>query len=174
MSDVRSTVRAILASTPDRWLALTSTASAELLTRAPAAGEWSALACLEHLVDTERDVFPIRLRAFLEGRDFAAFDPDAKGVPAPGVEDAHALAEEFARLRAASLHEVDRLADADLERTARHAELGIVTLREMLNEWAAHDLNHTVQAERALMQSFIAGTGPWRPYFADHDAEASA
>ena len=38
---------------------------------------------------------------------------------------------------------------------------------------AAHDLMHTVQAERALMQPFVAGSGKWRGYFADHDAEAA-
>ena len=39
---------------------------------------------------------------------------------------------------------------------------------ELLNEWAAHDLMHTVQAERALMQPFIQGCGPWQHYFQDH------
>lgn len=47
-----------------------------------------------------------------------------------------------------------------------------VTLREMLNEWAGHDLMHTVQAELAVMQPFITASGPWRGYFADHDAGA--
>ncbi len=27
---------------------------------------------------------------------------------------------------------------------------------------------HTIQAERAMMQPFIAGCGPWRFYFLDH------
>jgi hypothetical protein len=27
---------------------------------------------------------------------------------------------------------------------------------------------HTVQAERALMQPFIQGCGPWQVYFTDH------
>jgi hypothetical protein len=40
----------------------------------------------------------------------------------------------------------------------------------MLNEWAAHDLMHTVQAERAIMQPFIAGSGAWKVYFSDHIA----
>jgi len=57
-----------------------------------------------------------------------------------------------------------------LPRTARHQELGPVTLEQLLHEWAAHDLMHTVQAERALMRPFIEGCGPWRPYFADHIA----
>ena len=41
-------------------------------------------------------------------------------------------------------------------------ELGVVSLRELLNEWAAHDMMHIVQAERAIMQPFIAASGPWR------------
>ena len=40
----------------------------------------------------------------------------------------------------------------------------------MLNEWAAHDLMHTVQAERSLMQPFIERCGAWREFFSDHDA----
>jgi hypothetical protein len=27
---------------------------------------------------------------------------------------------------------------------------------------------HTIQAERALMQPFIQGSGPWQVYFQDH------
>jgi hypothetical protein len=38
----------------------------------------------------------------------------------------------------------------------------------MLSEWAAHDLNHTIQAERALMQPFLLECGPWIVYFQDH------
>ncbi|MBA2285220.1 MAG: hypothetical protein H0W02_07045 [Ktedonobacteraceae bacterium] len=45
-----------------------------------------------------------------------------------------------------------------------------MTLGELLHEWAAHDLMHTVQAERALMQPFILACGPWRSYLSDHDA----
>jgi hypothetical protein len=39
----------------------------------------------------------------------------------------------------------------------------------MLHTWAAHDLNHTIQAERALMQPFMLGCGPWRSFFQDHE-----
>jgi len=44
----------------------------------------------------------------------------------------------------------------------------------MLNQWAAHDTMHLVQAERAVMQAFIPESGPWRHYFVDHDVEAKA
>ena len=80
------------------------------------------------------------------------------------------LAAEFARLRTQSLLVLDRVKPADLTKTARHAELGLVTLSELLHEWAGHDLMHIVQAERALMQPFIRGCGPWQSYFADHVA----
>ncbi|MGW8252050.1 MAG: hypothetical protein ACWGO1_15525, partial [Anaerolineales bacterium] len=66
---------------------------------------------------------------------------------------------------------LETLTPADLPRTAVHAELGVVTLEEMLNEWAAHDLMHTVQAERALMQPYIDGCSPWQVFFTDHMIE---
>lgn len=170
MDDVLAQSKAVLQTTPDRWLRLTQTLPAELLLRPPAAGEWSALECLQHLVDTERQVFPARVGHLLAGEDFPAFDPDAAGSRPALQQDAAALAQEFAALRADSLALWERLSASDLDRTARHSELGVVTLRELLHEWAGHDLMHTVQAERALMQPFIEGCGPWRSYFADHVA----
>jgi hypothetical protein len=169
MPSLIDAVVSMLAATPARWMALAAV-DPELLTRQPAPGEWSALECLGHVVDTEADVFRARVAAIREGRDFAAFDPDSDGTP---VERSMGqLAAELATLRAASLRAVASLDESDLDRTARHAELGLVTMRELLNEWAAHDTMHVVQAERALMQAFIPDSGPWRFYFADHDIEA--
>ena len=162
-------VPALLATTPERWLRITATAPLDLLTRASAPGEWSAADCLSHLLDTERDVFPIRIRAFLAGQDIPAFDPDTEKRDTTDQPNPAAMANELARLRAQSLALVQTLTPADLDRMARHSELGQVTLGQMLHEWVAHDLNHTIQAERALMQPFIAGCGPWRDGFADHD-----
>ena len=76
---------------------------------------------------------------------------------------------EFAGLRQASLAVLERVAPQDFNRTAEHSELGTVTLNQLLHEWAAHDLNHTIQAERAVMQPFIQGCGPWCSYFRDHE-----
>ncbi len=161
---------AVLETTADRWLKLTESVPDELLTRPAAPGEWSALECLQHLVDAERVVFPVRVRHLLRGEDFPAFDPDSQGTT-PDVDlSPAALAQEFAALRTESVALVATLTSADLERRSRHAELGIVTMSELLHEWAGHDLMHTVQAERALMQPFIDGCGPWRGYFADHVA----
>jgi hypothetical protein len=166
-------VHAILSTTPARWLNLTRALPLELMSRPPAAGEWSAVDCLRHLLDTERYVFAPRVEAFLAGRDLAAFNPDSAGSQPGADENPAELAAEFARLRADGLAYLSRVGSEDLARAARHSELGLVTLGEMLHEWAGHDLMHTVQAERALMQPFIAGSGAWRVYFTDHDIEAT-
>lgn len=169
MENVLSLIRQVLATTPARWQALCESLPPELLTRPPKAGEWSALECLQHLVDAERGVFPVRIGYFLHGQDFPAFNPDAEGTP-PGARPPQELAAEFAHLRQTSLVVLGQVSQADLERRARHSELGLVSLGELVHEWAAHDLMHTVQAERALMQPFILGSGAWVKYFADHFA----
>jgi hypothetical protein len=172
MKNLLPSVQAVLLTTPARWLKLADTVSIDLLSRSPIGKEWSALECLQHLIDTEQSVFPVRVKAFLEGKDFPNFDPDAQGRKPDLHQSAADMAAEFARLRTGSLELLSKVKASDLPRTARHSELGLVTLEEMLHQWAGHDLMHTVQAERALLQPFIAGTGPWRSYFKDHDVEA--
>jgi hypothetical protein len=172
--DLVSRTIAVLRVDGARWRALATGLDQDLLRRPPAPGEWSALECLGHAVDTEAAVFAARVRVILAGEpSFAAFDPDTESTPITTDTDPTALAERHALLRAESLALLATITEADLDRTARHAELGPVTLRELLNEWAAHDLMHVGQAERAVMQAFIPDTGPWRPYFADHDVDAT-
>jgi hypothetical protein len=168
VNDILKEARTILQTTPLRWTNLAQSLSGNVLSLPPAPGEWSAVDCLQHLVDTERWVFPVRVNALCAGLDFAAFDPDSQGTISDNLLAPVELAAEFAALRAASLALFDRLSTADLTRQARHQELGIVTLSELVHEWAGHDLMHTVQAERALMQPFIQGCGPWQSYFQDH------
>ncbi len=163
-----ASVVSVLETTPQRWIRLAEALPPELFARRPAPGEWSACECLAHLVDTERMVFPQRVGHLLRGEDFPAFYPDAEGTKTAGTANAAGLAREFGRLRSESLAVLATVAPEDLPRTARHQELGIVTLGELLNEWAGHDLMHTMQAEKALLQPFIAGCPPWRSYFKDH------
>ncbi len=171
MENLLASAQSVLSVNPERWLSLARGLPQDLFSRPAAPGEWSALQCLEHIIETEESVFPPRVEAFLAGRDFAAFFPPSQGANAAEPLTPLALAEKLARLRTASLEKIARLTPADLERRARHAELGRVTLGEMLHEWAGHDLMHLVQAERALMQPFIQGCGPWLVYFTDHVAK---
>ncbi len=160
---------AVLATTAPRWQRLAEMVPEELLTRIPAPGEWSAADCLRHLIDTERHVFPVRVRAFLAGQDFPAFDPADREPESPDAT-VQQLATAFSAAREAGLAVLAQVHEQDLARTARHSALGIMTLRENLHAWAAHDLNHTVQAERAVMQPFILGSGALAFRFEDHRA----
>jgi hypothetical protein len=170
MDNILQEARTILQTTPHRWLELTTIMAVDTLTRLPAPDEWSAADCLQHLIDVEKWVMPVRVKNFLAGQDFAAFDPDSQGTKSGSRKTPADLAAEFASLRKASLELYDQITQADLTRQARHQELGMVTLSQMLNEWAGHDLMHTVQAEQALMQPYIQGCGPWIKYFKDHIA----
>ena len=159
-------VRSVLIVTPDRWKDLSQALPSDLMQRRPAPGEWSAVECLQHILDAER-VIQFRLGCFQTGADFPGFNPDKEGTriitSSPTV-----LADDLAQLRAESLEMIASIHDPDLDLRVRHKELGPVTLGEMLSEWAAHDLNHTIQAERALMQPYMADCGPWIRYFEDH------
>ena len=168
MNNPLESVKSILSTTTLRWLSLTESLPMDLLTRTPLQNEWSAIDCLCHLLDAERWIFPARMQALMVGENFDAFDPDSQGTRYTS-QNPQRLAQEFAMRRKESLIELDRVTIQDLMRTAQHSELGTVTLAELLHEWAAHDLMHTVQAERALVQPFILGSGPWRSYFKDHD-----
>ena len=159
---------ALIETTPERWTRLAEAIPDELMRMPSRSGEWSAMDCLHHLVASESVLF-FRLNAFLEGRpEFPAYNPDApENRPDPKI-NAVELAEEFRRRREASLEKLRTVTPQDMQRVSRHAQLGPVTLNHMIYHWSAHDLNHTVQAERALMQPFIRGCGPWQEYFTDH------
>ena len=165
-------IQTVLSTTPERWQRLVSTLPTDLLTRQPAAGEWSALDCLQHLLDAERQLFPVRLHAFLAGRNLEDFDPRQQHADSDS-QTPEQLAAAFAHYRQESLVLLKSVKDDDLGRTTQHPKLGTVTLVEMLHTWAAHDLMHTVQAERALMQPFMLGCGGWRPFFRDHEINVS-
>jgi hypothetical protein len=174
MPDLVSDLIDILRIDVERWRALAGGLDRELLARSPAPGEWSALQCLGHAADTEALVFAARVRAIKNGQPvLPAYDPDVQATPVTDETDPAALAERLAAQRRDSLALLATVTEEDLVLGSRHAELGPVTLRELLNEWAAHDMMHIVQAERAVMQPFIPNSGPWRFYFADHDVEAS-
>lgn len=168
MNTLLEHVQAVLSTTPERWQRLVSTLPSDLLTRPPVAGEWSALNCLQHLLDAERILFPVRFRAFLAGQNFADFDPRQQHTETIS-QTPEQLVAAFARHRQESLVLLAQVQDEDLARTLQHPRLGTVTLSQMLHTWAAHDLMHTVQAERALMQPFMLGCGPWRTFFRDHE-----
>jgi hypothetical protein len=161
-----------MAATARRWLDLTALLPGDLLERPAVAGEWSAVDCLRHLVQTERHVFPARVRQFLAGdEELRPVDP-ATILPVQ-ERTARELAQAFARMREKNLGLVAGLRPQDLELTATSRRLGPVTLGLVLKQWALHDLEHLVQAERALFQGLLVESGPLRAIYAAMDLEAT-
>ncbi|MDQ6899786.1 MAG: DinB family protein [Candidatus Dormibacteraeota bacterium] len=161
MEQLIGRVEAVLAATTERWLALCKSLPAELLQRRPKPEEWSAAECLRHLVQAESG-YSGRIQGFLAGEThLKRFDPDA-AMEMASVSDVAQLAEQFSELRQENLRLLGQVREDDLGRRALHEEYGFVTLGNLLHEYTAHDLDHTMQAERALAQPFVQGSGGWR------------
>ncbi|MHB8629326.1 MAG: DinB family protein [Aggregatilineales bacterium] len=129
MPNVLAWSKSVIVTTPIRWLNLVQVVPIELLSMLPAPNEWSALDYLQHLVEAERDSFPVRIKAFLAGTSFPGFTPGNHRAKAPPTI---ALAAKFDKLRKATLALLDQVTEADSERQALHAEYGIVSIREFI------------------------------------------
>ncbi len=157
LSRTPATLDALLRGLPDGWIA------------AHEGGDtWSPFDILGHLIHGERTDWMQRVRILLdhgEARPFDKFDRFAQFDASKGRTLA-SLLDEFAIVRQHSLGELAALdlTDADLDRRGRHPELGVVTLRQLLATWVAHDLDHVMQISRVLARQYSEEVGPWRAY----------
>jgi hypothetical protein len=51
-----------------------------------------------------------------------------------------------------------------MELTGTHPELGLVTARQLLATWTAHDLSHLAQISRAMARRYQREGGPRAAY----------
>lgn len=159
---------AILARTPATLDAQLRGLPASWITAHEGGETWSPFDVVGHLIHGEETDWIPRAKIILaqgDARAFDKFDRLAQFNASTGrtLPD---LLDEFAKLRAANLHELAslNLTDADLDRPGRHPELGAVTLRQLLATWVAHDLDHVVQISRVLARQYSDAVGPWRAY----------
>ena len=152
-----ATLDALLRGLPDGWVA------------AHEGGDtWSPFDVIGHLIHGERTDWVPRARIIMqqgERRPFDKFNRVAQFAESKGRALA-SLLDELAALRRENLRELEalRLTDADLDRHGRHPELGVVTLRQLLATWVAHDLDHVMQISRVLAKQYSDEVGPWRAY----------
>lgn len=118
----------------------------------PAPGEWSANACVGHLIEAERRGFAGRIRTIIAG-DRPEIPPDLEAWDPPAVAEARAdhlrpsaeLAGEFIELRERSVELVRGLGPKDMGRIGIHPQVGELRVDELLGEWVYHDRNHVRQ-----------------------------
>ena len=129
---------------------------------------WSAFDIVGHLVHGERTDWMPRVHRLLEHGEAMAFDPFdrfAQFTESRG-KSIDTLLDDFAGLRAGSVAQLRGLAltSAHLDRTGRHPAFGVVTLRQLLATWTAHDLDHITQVARVMARQYSDEVGPWREY----------
>ena len=159
---------AILACTPAALDALLRGLPDGWITASEGSGTWSPFDVIGHLIHGERTDWMPRVMIILEhgeSRPFDKFDRFAQFAASEG-RSLGSLLDEFAMLRQENLRRLSALAlrDADLEKRGVHPELGVVTLRQLLATWVAHDLDHVVQISRVLARQYADEVGPWRAY----------
>lgn len=130
---------------------------------------WSPLQVVCHLAWGEVDDWVPRVRRILtEGtaRPFEPFDREV-GFERYAGWDMEALLDEFSRLRAASMKDMDEfgLRSEQMTLEGLHPEFGRVTLGQLLATWVTHDFAHLAQISRVLTRHHGQFIGPWRPYF---------
>jgi hypothetical protein len=151
------TLRAMLAGLPPAWTDATEGPET-----------WSPYDILGHLIHGERtDWMPRALIILAQGPDrrFTPYDRFAQFRESQGTSLADLL-DEFAHLRTENLATLAGwgLTNAQLALEGKHPEFGMVTLRQMLATWVAHDLSHIAQVARVMAKQYREAVGPWRVY----------
>jgi DinB family protein len=152
-----ATLDALLRGLPDGWIV------------AHEGGEtWSPFDIVGHLIHGERTDWIPRAKIILQHGDARAFDKFDRLAQfrESGGRTLGDLLDEFVRLRQENLRALAmlQLTEADLDRRGRHPALGVVTLRQLLATWVAHDLDHVMQISRVLARQYSDEVGPWRAY----------
>ena len=161
-----STIRpalALLQKTPVLLETMLAGLSSDLLRWKPAPDRWSISEVLAHLADAE-ELFAERIRRFVveDSPHLKKHEQPPEGY-SQGTPQEH-----LSHLTYARRENIQFLNAAPPEigaRTAVHSELGQITLEQMLNEWASHDLGHIRQiAEVYRAYAFHPNSGPFERY----------
>ena len=165
------------------WLARTSgilrahvqDQSREMLDRRPRANAWSQTEILAHLADFEVICFQARVETILAGLPVLPMKPDKRAVDIPyAAMNPFASLDRFSQDREQSLKRIRQLSPDQLACRAVHAELGEITLGNLLAEWVIHDLSHLRQLVMAAAEAFLPAAGPWRPAYPHLELGAAA
>jgi DinB superfamily len=123
----------------------------------PAPGEWCVKEVLGHLIEADHRGFSGRIRIILGSYTpvLERWEPsDVARARGDCVKPAAALLDELAAMRRASAALVRGLREADLDRAGRHPTVGLLRVRDLLQEWVHHDRNHLRQA-LANVQAYV-------------------
>jgi len=151
-----SVIRLLLSGLDDEWT-----------TNNEGPDTWSPYDVVGHLVHGEYNDWITRIKITMnnDAGKYVPFNRTAMFEESKGKSLAQLL-DEFEDARKHNLQELKQLdiTEADLSKTAIHPTFGIVTLRQLLSTWVAHDLSHIVQISRTMAKQYKEEVGPWKEY----------
>ena len=128
----------------------------------PAPDRFSLAEVLAHLSHSEGHCYRMRLDRFM-AETRPEFEPDDAQMYLDLYRDAdpEEAFDHFEEQRETNIEFLRDLPEGAGSRAALHREFGEITLAQMLNEWALHDLGHIRQiAELVRARKYLAGAGP--------------
>lgn len=152
----------LLESTPRILRGLTVAISDEDLRWKPAPDRFSIAEVLAHLSHSEDECYGARTSRFLaeEAPEFESEDASLY-LELYKNRDPNKDFAEFEDKRRKNVENLRALPAEAGSRKARHRTAGVITLSQMLHEWALHDLGHTRQiTELVRARKYLAGAGP--------------
>lgn len=157
----------VLRQTPGILRNLLSLATPEQLGWQPSSERWSIHMVLAHLAEVEVKGFRSRYEAMLSAEQplLPAYDQLAL-FRSPAQFDPYAEMARFEEERGATLALLEGMPDGAGERLGRHAQLGTITIAQLLNESAFHDLGHIRQVmELYRAHVFYPEMGAYQGYY---------
>ncbi|MBK9090189.1 MAG: DinB family protein [Holophagales bacterium] len=152
----------LLEATPEILRGLMTELTEEDARWKPAPDRFSVAEVLAHLSHSEGQCYRMRLDRFL-AETRPEFEPDDAQMYLDLYKDAdpESAFDQFEEQREENVEYLRGLSAGAGARVALHKEYGEITLSQMLNEWALHDLGHICQiAELARARRYAAGAGP--------------
>jgi hypothetical protein len=152
----------LLEATPEILRGLMTELTEEDARWKPAPDRFSIAEVLAHLSHSEGQCYRMRLDRFL-AETRPEFEPDDAQMYLDFYMDADPenAFDQFEVQREGNVEYLRGLSAGAGDRVALHKEYGEITLAQMLNEWALHDLGHIRQiAELARARRYAAGAGP--------------
>jgi DinB family protein len=155
----------LLEKTPVMLETLLLSASPNVLDWKPSPERWSIREVLGHVVDIEK-LFVERVRRVLreDVPELAKFTPNGPLLGGPSADAIERMAR-FGTLRSELVGLLKGAPATAALRIGMHEELGPVTLAQLVNELANHDLGHLRQiAELYRARAFYPNAGPFQKY----------
>ena len=162
----------VLEQTPIILEKFVSLASEDQLQWKPSMERWSITEVLAHLADVEVAAFRERIRMMVE-QDVPRLEPyDQNALYAAGKYTGGKAREhlkDFCHERDPSVSWLRYLPENVVGRKGNHGQFGSITVGQLMNEWAFHDLGHIRQiVELFRSRAFYPHMGPFREGYTIH------